>query len=290
MKISAALSAPRFNDHAQVGGPAGPKTSSTGLPAGPGKDQVTLSSAGAELAADPGADAHTHERIAAFETRTQSRIDLLTAREEGQGASVDFSGVADQFAANIARVQAGIDSGGLDAEGVARGLQNTLSLLRDGVQDALGINTPSVQSAPAGPPSVQSAPPSFAAAEAPTAVETPGLLAEPAAVPSIENADSAESRTRLSDLGREVSQRLASLDLSIFGGSGANPLQSLQDNFSAVLGRLDNALERGAVGQERLTSIVASAVDQLSAGLSDLFANNESLGLASPTDASVDDA
>ncbi|MCP3917422.1 MAG: hypothetical protein GY711_17895 [bacterium] len=275
MKIPAANSGPPFIDQAQVAGPAGPKTSSTGLPVAPSKDEVSFSQAGAELAAAENNDA-THERIAAFESRTQSRLELLAANGEGDAAQIDFSDVAQQFADHVARVQNGIDSGGLDAAGVARGLQNALGFLSDGVRSSLGIEDPSVQSAPA----------QFDTAQAPVAHENPGLTVEetpPAAfesaAPTIE-LDRDESRMRLTDLGRDVASRLSSLDLSGVSTGKTNPLASLQSNFEAVLGRLDHALEKGAIGQERLTSIVASAIDQLSAGLGTLFGSQESLTVA----------
>jgi hypothetical protein len=301
MNIPAANSAPHIAARTPVAPPASLAGATPLAPSAPTKDELSLSPAGVQMA-EHAPQQGISERVADFAARTQSRLANLA--RSGAVDGDQLGALSKQFAAHIDRVQAGIESGGLDFADAIRGVRNALEFVREGVSDKLTKNSapeptlapsqPAVAQAPAAPaPVIDAAPQAPAldvAAQAPAldvAAQAPALDVA-AQAPALDVAapalsDPSDPRARLAGLGSQIADRLASLDRSGFSPSQNKAFSALTNSFESVFSRLDHALDKGAIGKDRLSSVIASAIDDLSAGLGNLLASQQSLSLYGPT-------
>ncbi|HRV82023.1 MAG TPA: hypothetical protein P5218_11325, partial [Planctomycetota bacterium] len=134
-------------------------TGQTSIPRSPGGVLATIgqgqpgaSTRAASTGVGEGSESLTpQERLERYAQQIESRLDGLVQQESG----VDLSGVRDSFRHNIERLQNAMADGGLSGEDLARGIQNALRGVRDGVREAMDL--PSMRSAQEGASQVGSA-------------------------------------------------------------------------------------------------------------------------------------
>jgi hypothetical protein len=193
------------------------------------------------------------ERISALEDKVNERIaGLMSGLDPDIARGVQA--VQAQFAEHVARVQAGLESGSLDPEDIARGMQSTLGLLAQGLREALPQASESRAATGADPAPAPGADPAGAADADPVhaASADPGGAAAEAR---------AAQQARFGAFADKVAARLADMQVE---GADARLVGQAASAFESHMQRLEHAFfEQGSLDREQFGELFSSMLGQL---------------------------
>jgi hypothetical protein len=243
MKISSANS----HAHAMQASATKPSTPTTQIGGQASGARMTINSSSATQvggAADQGTgNLSPQERLANYAAHMEERLNLL--EERGAESGMDLSEVRSNFRDHITRLQDAM-ANGLQGDDLARGIENTSNLVRDGVREAIGLPN----------------------------LRNPNITKDSGGVTSTEvdlstNIDIEHSNERLDAIEKRISERLDSL---FDAGEAADKKMVIgaREQFSGHMDRLRDALATGNMSHEdmqrSMENIMMHLEDNLDSG------------------------
>ena len=176
------------------------------------------------------------ERLARFAAHMEERLSLL--EQQGAESGMDLTQVRADFSAHMTRLQDAM-ANGMQGDDLARGIENTSNLVRDGVRDAIGLAT-------------------MRGAQGGDAVDGAGSADEVAST----NIDIEHSNERLDAIEQNIQERLNSL-FDAGTESDKETVQGARDQFNGHMDRLRDALATGNMSQEDMRRSMETIMQHL---------------------------
>lgn len=186
------------------------------------------------------------ERLERYAEHMEERLNLLEANSAESG--LNLTEVRSAFRDHIARLQEAM-ANGMQGDDLARGIENTSNLVRDGVREALGLvpmnEASEIQGGSGG---------------------NTGVGASAGAGGLSTTVDVANTTQRLNAIEKNVMQRLEEMSSESRGGE-TEVVQNAREQFNGHMERLRNALSTGNMTVEDMQRSMANIMQHLEENL-----------------------